>query len=146
MFPINVARSAAPTSRLFISIDSILTRLSTEERSCIICTAKWKDKEEFEKIARAVYVQGYNSGTDSLTLDIGQRSVVITEGFGNVPLWLGCGYVFCAGCVKHWLDSPDARLPYPFRDLNSVFQGGEAVHGLKRALWNMTDAADYEAV
>lgn len=133
-FLTKLARSAPPTSSLLISIDGILHALPKDERSCTICTASWEDKEELEKIAWAVYGRRYKWGTNWLTLDTHQRTMVIAEGFENVPLWIGCGHVFCAGCVKHWLDSSDARLQCPFRDLDFGFQGGEAVSRIEEVI------------
>ena len=37
------------------------------------------------------------------------------SGLEDVPLKMDCSHVFCAGCIKQWLDSP-RRVQCPYRD------------------------------
>lgn len=91
-----------PTAREQITVLS----LPEGSRTCSICLNSWIDEvEEPTHIVREMAEDWVKHSRTALE---------IRDGYEIAPLQMTCGHVFCAECIKIWLNSP-GRLQCPFQ-------------------------------
>ena len=103
----NLVVNAPKISELPAYVDNLLTNLPTNERTCSICTTTWSTpaKPDDSEEQTGPWLRWLNEGS----------SLLVKSGLEDVPLKMDCSHVFCAGCIKQWLDSP-RRVQCPYRD------------------------------
>lgn len=86
-------------------------QLPVDKRECTICLTSWNEGfdestlETCEHARKAIFPWLHTDG----------KAITVRPGYEGVPLKMKCGHVFCAGCIKTWLDTP-GRLECPYRD------------------------------
>lgn len=104
----------------------VLSQRKVGKGECAICMASW-----------SCYVPWIIHNPDWhtaswLSLSDDKRTLVVVPGFENVPVKMGCGHVFCAGCLKTLLDTGGSRLQCPFRDMEYGVHQAEAVRMVEK--------------
>lgn len=88
-------------------------KLPKDKRTCSICLHSWFD--DIDEATLKVYDTAGKEDKNVAWVKHNKTALQIREGYEGVPIQMQCGHVFCAGCIKTWLDSP-GRLQCPYRD------------------------------
>lgn len=102
------------------SVEALVNAMDEDTRSCTICLSVEWDSAEFRDELDRLHTETERSGAKQWlrmdqTQDNERCSFTIRPGFESVPLKMGCGHVFCAGCAATFLRTPEGYR-CPFRD------------------------------
>jgi hypothetical protein len=103
-------------------VEATVDAMEEGTRHCCICLESWDNegfRDSLSRLQRIIAPETLQTDSDEwLWGDATQSdrcSFTIRPGFECVPLKMGCGHVFCAGCIAKFLRQ-DEGYRCPFRD------------------------------